>query len=140
MQLNNTSQYAIRILSYIANNGKENLVSAKTLSHTLDIPYKFLTKIMTDLAKLDFVISIRGREGGFKLAREASSITIMEILNAFNEFTDHTSCLLGIGNCVGKESKLKCILHDQWLKPKSMIKKMYEDITIDNVEGLQFKE
>ncbi len=140
MELNNTSQYAIRILSYVANYGADQLISAKELSEALNIPYKFLTKIMTDLVKLDFVISIRGREGGFKLSREASSITIMNILNAFNEFIDHEECILGIGNCAGSDSGKTCILHDKWIKPKGMIRKMYEETTIENIEGIKFKE
>ena len=140
MELNNTSQYAIRILSYVANNSSDKLISAKELSHELNIPYKFLTKIMTDLVKFDFIFSLRGREGGFRLSRDASSITIMNVLNAFNEFTDHDKCILGIGECVGPTGKLKCILHDKWVKPKSMIKKMYEETTIENIEGLEFKQ
>ena len=140
MELNNTSQYAIRILSFIANNGIDRLISAKELSAVLDIPYKFLTKIMTDLVKLDFVISIRGREGGFKLARAASSISIMNILNAFNEFVDHERCILGIDHCVGSSSNKRCILHDQWSKPKAMIIEMYEGTTIENIEGIDFKQ
>lgn len=140
MELSNTSQYAIRILSYIANNGTEKLISAKELSATLDIPYKFLTKIMTDLVKLEFILSIRGREGGFKLAREASSISIMDILNAFGILVEQERCILGIGDCAECDEKKRCILHDKWLKPKSLIKKMYENTTIENIQGIDFKQ
>ena len=37
MELNNTTQYAIRILSYIAKHGENKLISAKHLSENLDI-------------------------------------------------------------------------------------------------------
>jgi len=135
MELNNTSQYAIRILSYIANS-KNQLSSAKELSQILDIPYKFLTKITTKLVKADFILSIRGREGGFKLARKASEISIMDILNHFNEFNHQKECLLGIGKCDGTN---KCGLHDQWVKPKNMIKKMFENTTLENLEKKSYK-
>lgn len=134
MQLSNTSQYAIRILSYIANN--KILHSAKNLSVSLNIPYKFLTKIMTDLVKAGFIISIRGREGGYKLAKSASSIRIIEILNFFNEFKDYDKCILGIGKCDGKN---KCIMHDKWKKPKCLIYKMFKETTLENLEGDEFK-
>jgi len=136
MQLHNTSQYAIRILNFLANNGNSKLFSAKELSEILNIPYKFLTKIMTDLVKADFVISIRGRDGGFKLARESSQINLMEVLNAFNQFTERDECLLGIGKC---DLTNKCSLHDQWEKPKSMIESMFENTTLENLEGDGFK-
>ena len=90
MQLSNTSKYAIRILSYITKNEDKKLQNAKELSEILEIPYKFLTKIMTDLVKKEFILSIRGREGGYKLARSASSISVLDILNAFNELTHYS--------------------------------------------------
>lgn len=136
MQLNNTSQYAIRILSFLANHEAQKLFSAKELSLTLHIPYKFLTKIMTDLVKAHFVISIRGREGGFKLAKKSSQITLMEVLHTFNQCNEENECLLGIGKC---DLTNKCALHDQWEKPKSMIENMFKNTTLENLEGNEFK-
>ena len=131
MELHNTSQYAIRILSYIANKKDKKMHSAKELSDILSIPYKFLTKIMTELVKANFIISVRGREGGYKLSRPASQISIMDILNNFNEFVRQEDCLLGIGKCDGNN---KCGLHDQWVKPKAMIKKMFKNTKLENLE------
>lgn len=136
MQLTNTSQYAIRILSYIANKNEKQLFSAKELSDVLSIPYKFLTKIMTKLVKEDFIVSIRGREGGYKLSRPANQISVMDVLNQFNEFVQQKKCLLGIGMC---DNNNKCGLHDQWIKPKQMIQEMFENTTLDSLESRNFK-
>lgn len=136
MHLNNTSQYAIRILSYIANYKEDSLVRAKELSETLEIPYKFLTKIMTNLVKQEFILSIQGREGGYKLARPASDITILDVLDKFNESVGDKECLLGIGLCDGSN---KCGLHDQWVEPKKLIKKMFKDTTLQNLDGKNLK-
>ena len=136
MELNNTSKYAIRILCYIANYSDGKLLSARELSATLEIPYKFLTKIMTDLVRENFLVSVRGREGGNKLARNASEITLMEVLNTFNEFNHKRECLLGIRDC---DSKNKCALHDQWAKPKTMIYDMFNNTTLIDLDGRNFK-
>lgn len=136
MELNNTSQYAIRILSYIANKHDKQLYNAKELADMLSIPYKFLSKIMTVLVKADFIISIRGREGGYKLSRPANLISIMDILNQFNEFAKQKQCLLGIGKCDGSN---KCGLHDQWKKPKKLMQEMFKNTTLENLEGNNFK-
>jgi Rrf2 family protein len=135
MQLHNTSQYAIRILSYIAKDN-DYLYNAKELSGILEIPHKFLTKIMTELVKYGFILSIRGREGGYKLAKPTSDITILEILEKFNDQINDEQCILGIGVC---DSKNKCALHDQWVQPKSMIKRMFEETTLEKLEGEDFK-
>lgn len=136
MELNNTSKYAIRVLSYLANHSNGKLLSARELSEILEIPYKFLTKIITDLVKEGYIISVRGREGGNKLSRDASEITIMQILNSFNEFNKQTECILGIGMC--DETK-RCALHDQWVKPKKMINKMFTETTLKDLDGENFK-
>lgn len=136
MQLHTTTQYAIRVLSYIAKNGKDRLYSAKELSDTLSIPYKFLTKIMCELVKFNFVISIRGRDGGYELAKPSSEISIQDILEAFKDLEDDTKCILGIGVC---DRKNKCALHDQCLKPRDLLRQMYKDTTLDKLEGQDFK-
>lgn len=136
MQLHNTTQYAIRILSYIAKNGNDRLYSAKELSETLNIPYKFLTKIMTELVKSNFVNSIKGREGGYDLSKPSAEISIKDILETFKELEDDTKCVLGIGECDGNN---KCALHDQWVEPRNLIRKMYSSTTLDKLEGQDFK-
>lgn len=136
MQLHNTSQYAIRILSFIANAESEKLQSAKEIAESLDISYKFLTKIMMELVKADFIVSVRGRDGGYKLAKEASEISILDILNHFNELDGYKECILGSGSC---NAKKKCILHDKWLEPKGLIKNMFEETTLDKFDSQSMK-
>jgi len=136
MQLHNTSQYAIRLVSYIAKKNETQLCSAKELSQILTIPYKFLTKIMASLVRAELVVSIKGREGGYKLARKASNIRVIDILDVFNERVNDSKCVLGIGEC---DCTNKCALHDQWIVPKNLIQKMFEETTLDNLDGENFK-
>jgi len=133
MHLSNSSKYAIRIMSYITNNSKKELVSAREIAEKLSIPYKFLTKIMVQLVKADFIVSIRGKDGGYKLSRSATEITVLDILNQFNEFINQDECILGIGTC---NEKNKCSLHDQWIEPKNMIQKMFKETTLENLDGI----
>jgi len=132
MKLNNTSQYAIRILAYITDHKEKTLFSAAELSNELNIPYKFLTKIMTELVKADFIESIRGREGGFKLKKSAAEIKVDDVLNIFNDSVKDEECILGIGFC---NSVCKCALHDQWMEPKLLIQKMFRESTLEDIAG-----
>ncbi len=132
MKLNNTSQYAIRILAYIADHKEKTLFSATELSNELIIPYKFLTKIMTELVKADFVESIRGREGGFKLKKSATETKVDDILNIFNDSIKEEECILGIGFCNGM---CKCALHDQWMEPKLLLQRMFRESSLQDIAG-----
>ena len=132
MKLNNTSQYAIRILAYITDHKEKILFSAAEISNELNIPYKFLTKIMTELVKADFIESIRGREGGFKLKKSAAEIKVDDVLNIFNDSVKDEECILGIGFC---NSVCKCALHDQWMEPKLLIQKMFRESSLEDIAG-----
>ena len=137
MELSNSSKYAIRLLSYMANHAdEEKLLSAKDMADILEIPYKFSTRIMSTLVKAGFILSLRGRVGGVKLAKKPSEITIMEIINLFNDFIKDEDCLLGIGSC---DCENKCSLHDQWKEPKLLMKHMFTDTTLEDVKGDEFK-
>ena len=122
MRLNTTSQYAIRILIVIAKNCDKRY-NAKMLSEELNIPYKYLTKVMTYLVKAKLIDSLRGREGGYVLMHEPDKILVANILDAVNEELDNKSCLLGVGMCTGRN---KCGLHDDWQQPKTLLEQMFE--------------
>jgi Rrf2 family protein len=132
VQLHNTSQYAIRILSYISSRDDEVSFTAKELAENLEISYKFLTKIMGELVKADIVQSTRGRDGGYTLNKPANKITISDILEIFNDSIHEERCILGIGFC---DSKNKCVLHDQWIEPKNLIQHMFNETTLDKLVG-----
>jgi Rrf2 family protein len=136
MQLLNTSQYAIRVLVYILKYGKERLCSAKEISEKLNIPYKFLTRIMLELVNHCLIESIKGRDGGYRLIKEASSIRVLDVLELFNDVDDKVQCILGIGQC---DCQNKCAMHDQWVVPRDMIHNMYSNTTLDQLENKGFK-
>ncbi|WP_309496594.1 Rrf2 family transcriptional regulator [Sulfurovum sp.] len=130
MHLSNTSKYTIRILANMVNHKDTTLISAKELSDNLKIPYKFLTKIMTELVRVGFIESIRGREGGYKFLRPASEITVGDILELFNDSIKDEECILGIDSCNAKQ---KCALHDKWIKSKIQLQKMFKESTIESI-------
>ncbi len=130
MTLSNTSQYAIRILAYMVNKENKELVTATELADILIISYKFLTKIMNDLVKADFVLSVRGREGGYRLKKDPSEVKVNDILELFNDSIQDEQCILGIGFCNGM---CKCALHDQWMEPKYLMQKMFRESSLKDI-------
>ena len=69
MRLSKTSEYALRILSFMAKEPKA-LYSAKYLVESLNISDKYLRKLMTILSKADFIKSIQGRVGGYSFNKD----------------------------------------------------------------------
>ena len=83
MLLTKKSEYALLSLISIARSNSAKNVDE--LSKELRIPKSFLAKIMQNLAKNDIVISQRGVNGGFILAKPYDQLTIFSITTAAEE-------------------------------------------------------
>jgi len=116
----------------MADNKDSKLLNATQLAKTLYIPYKFLTKIMTELVRSGLVVSIRGRDGGYKFEKKTSEIMVSDILAIFNDSIKDEQCVLGIGFCNGM---CKCALHDQWVEPKHLLQRMFQESSLEDIAG-----
>jgi Rrf2 family cysteine metabolism transcriptional repressor len=79
-QISKKSGYAIRGLLELALRGDEEPVNVRTLAKAQDIPTRFLEIILNELKQGGFVLSIRGKAGGYRLARGAEEITIGQVI------------------------------------------------------------
>jgi Rrf2 family transcriptional regulator, iron-sulfur cluster assembly transcription factor len=110
MNFSKTTEYALRILSYMSLN-EVKLYSAELLYDQLHIPKKYLQRMLTDLVRGGFIRSIRGRNGGFTFARDVYSIFLAEIIN-FTEGVDWApKCIFGFKECVLENP---CAIHNLW--------------------------
>jgi len=80
MRIPAKSDYAIRALVAIAADG--GFVKAETLADAEGIPFEYLQNILGDLRHAGLLDAQRGHDGGYRLAREADSITVSEVLDA----------------------------------------------------------
>ena len=129
MYFSKTTEYAIRVLSYLHRYNTTSH-SVNVLHQELDLPYKYLTKMVTDLVKKGLVNASRGREGGISLAKNADTIRLADILEAIGEPLEHERCILGFDRC---DASNPCALHDQWVKPKEMIETMLTTTTLSSL-------
>lgn len=105
MRLTQYSNYALRTLMY-ANLHPERLCQCQEVASAFNISKAHLVKCIHQLGQWGFVHSVRGRNGGFRLARPASEITVgavirktedtLELVECFNSKTN--SCPL-ISQC-----------------------------------------
>ena len=79
--LSQKAKYAIKALLVLARAQDEDLlVQARDISGSEHIPKKFLDLIFFELRRHGLIISTRGREGGYALARSAAEISIAAIV------------------------------------------------------------
>ena len=83
MKVSSKTQYAILAMIHLAmkyDAGRP--VTAREIARVQEVPLKFLTQIMLVLQKAGLVQAIRGKEGGYKLGRIPSKITLGDIVRA----------------------------------------------------------
>ncbi|HPF70449.1 MAG TPA: Rrf2 family transcriptional regulator, partial [Candidatus Krumholzibacteria bacterium] len=126
MRLYKSSEYAIRCLVAMAHGG-DGLYSARHLAETLDIPYKFLGRLMSRLAEAGIVESVQGKAGGYRIARPLADIRLADIVDVVEGLASYDRCILGFERC---DEQNPCPLHDMWKGQKQGILDMMHDVTL----------
>jgi len=107
MRITTKGRYALRAVLYILMHEDELPISIKRISEEEEISPIFLEQIFTRLKKSGIVRSIRGAGGGFVLDREASDVSIRDILNSLEESVCLSPCVsVEEGKC--NSSELNC--------------------------------
>jgi Rrf2 family protein len=109
--LSQTAQYALRAVLAIAAQPDGQCMGAGRLAHALKIPQNYLSKTLYQLARAGLLESNRGKLGGFRLARSADRITLIEVVSLFDEMSAGRACLLGRPVC---NDHVACPAHTRW--------------------------
>ena len=93
MKISTRGRYALRMMLDIATNDHGEPVRIKDIAARQDISVKYLEQIVSVLTKAGYVKSIRGPQGGYRLARPAGSYSVREILQSIEGNLAPVSCL-----------------------------------------------
>ncbi|EGX57026.1 transcriptional regulator [Streptomyces zinciresistens K42] len=80
MRISARADYAVRAALELAAAGDDTSLKAEAIAGAQGIPHKFLEGILGDLRRGGLVVSRRGGNGGYRLARPADAIAIAEII------------------------------------------------------------
>jgi len=114
MRLTRQTNYAIRILMYCAAN-EGRLSRIPDIAQAYSLSDLFLFKILQPLVEAGFVQTVRGRNGGVKLAKPAEDITLFDVVRVTEEnfamaecFESDTECPL-VDGCGLNEALRKAL-------------------------------
>jgi len=82
MKLTRASSYALHAVAYMAVQKHDKPVASHHIAQARGIPERFLLKVLKPLVSARVLLSIKGPNGGYRLARSPSDITMLEILEA----------------------------------------------------------
>ena len=82
MRVSAKADYALRAAIELAAHDSERPLKGDRIAQAQEIPLKFLESILVELRNAGIVMSKRGAEGGYLLARPADDITVADVVRA----------------------------------------------------------
>ncbi len=128
--LSQSSEYALRALTYLAQQRGDGYCLVREIAEKLDIPPAFLVKIVQPLVARGILNSRRGRGGGYRLAKPASQVTLFEIVDAIDYVSKEAVCVLGQATCSDERA---CPMHAYWKEAYTAFRRYLADTTLDDI-------
>lgn len=94
LELTRRGDYAVRAMLALAGPDGHGWLSVNRIAAAMSIPVRFLPAVMRDLTKTGLVEARTGRAGGYRLARAAQQITLLDVIDAVEPEDDARQCVL----------------------------------------------
>ncbi|MGN7941362.1 RrF2 family transcriptional regulator [Metabacillus sp. 22489] len=85
MRLTNYTDYSLRVLIYLATKPKDEFSNIKEIAEAYNISKNHLMKVTYELGKMNIIETVRGRNGGIRLAHAPEEINIGEVVRQTEE-------------------------------------------------------
>ncbi|GIU50429.1 transcriptional regulator [Shewanella sairae] len=93
MQLTRYTDYGLRTLMYLAlNSERESLFRISEITEVFDLSANHISKVVHHLGKLGYLQTVRGKSGGFRLAKPASEINIGQVVRSLENSLAPIDC------------------------------------------------
>ena len=116
--------YAVRCVLEIARRGQ---TSTAEVAEAAGIPVSILGRIVSAASKAGILETRRGAKGGVALARDPSTITILEVIEAIEGPIDDGRCVLVGGPCGTADL---CSIHEAWREARFALRAAFAGIPV----------
>lgn len=135
--LSNTCKYAVRALIYLGKYYEEGTkIGIKKISSDLTIPTPFLGKILQNLVRQKVLVSTKGPNGGFGLAKNTINISLYDIVKVVDGEDFFKVCLIGQHQCANQENgEIPCPVHSRFSPIRAQMVQFYKETTLAGILG-----
>ena len=136
MKISTKGTYALRIMVEMGKMDSDKCITVPILSEKTNISEKYLERIVSKLLKNKLLISFRGSNGGYKLAKEPNQISVFDILSATEGNIKSVSCMEEGASCDLFE---KCLTVNVWAGLNKVINDYLKSVSLDDVINKRIK-
>ena len=131
MMVSTKGRYALTVMVDLARNGGDTYVSLADIAERENLSMKYLESIISVLNKGGLLLSLRGKNGGYKLAREPKDYSINEILLLTEGTLAPVSCIMQEG--VQCDKAATCSTLPLWAGLDKVIEGYLKGITLEDI-------
>ena len=131
MKLSVAAELALRGIFVLAGRNDEDPVSLDVICSPRDLPKDYLAKIFGLLVRGDLIIPVRGKHGGYRLARDPARITVLEIVEAVEGPVVLNFCQHDPPKC----EQYDCPMRPVWAELQQMIRGKLSSVTLADCVG-----
>lgn len=131
MLISTKGRYALRVLIELAGYDRQQLVTLQIIADSQQISEKYLESIIVVLSKAGLVDAVRGKGGGYRLARKPEEYTIGEILKLTEGTLAPVSCLDDTPNKCPRAAECKTL--PMWEKLNTIIGNYLYSVTLKDL-------
>jgi len=124
-----SARYALNVLGRLADDAHAEQ-GASEMASFLNLPVPYTSKILQRLRDGGFVVSRRGRGGGFRLARDPRRIRLIDVVSFLDGKPGERECLLGQRVC---SEKTACVLHAYWSSVKTLEQRTLRGLAVSDL-------
>jgi Rrf2 family protein len=135
LELSATAGYALQALSCL-HTAPGRWVLARDIAARTRVAGPYLSRILYTLVKAGLISAKRGYRGGFRLARPAERLSVMEIVEAVEKRPRSSHCLLGLAECSDRNG---CPVHVLWKAARARVEESLARLTLAEVAAAMLK-
>ncbi len=132
MKMSTKGKYGLKALIDLAQHSENGPVSITSIAQRQGISERYLEQLMSKLKKVDIVTSIRGANGGYTLNKDATEISVGDILRALEGNIEPVECL-GIQSKDGCQSACSCVSKIVWKRINDSVKETVDAIFLSEL-------
>lgn len=121
------SDYGLRAVLELAKHFSDGTVQSSEIAASQGIPEPYLEQLLTTLRKAGLIRSVRGPQGGHRLARPPESITVGDVVIALEGSVAPLECVQEMSSCSRADL---CAQRDIWVEIDTMVRKVLDSTTI----------
>jgi len=130
MQITRQADYALRAVLYLARSDPQARIATAEIAREEHIPATFLAKIVSQLSAIGVLQAMRGARGGVRLAKPASEITLLEIVEAIDGPITLNECVTDADACSLTDT---CPLRPVWCEAHALLVNKLRQTTFDQL-------